>query len=72
MSAMQKAVKAGGDLLRNVLIIRKTPRYERLKDNSAAINHPYVQNVLINGWMDAYETHLELVNTFDKICGDYT
>ena len=55
-----------------MLIIRKTPRYERLKDKPEAINHPYVQNVLIKGWIDAYETHLELVNTFDNIIGDYT
>jgi len=69
---MQSAAKTTSKgLLRNVLIIRKTPRYERLKDNAAAINHPYVQNVLINGWIDAYETHLELVSTFGNIIGDY-
>lgn len=37
------------DLLANVLFVRKTPKYDRLKD-SDLINHPYVRDVLLKNW----------------------
>lgn len=40
---------SGRDLLDNVLIVRKTPKYERLKD-SEYIKHPYIQDILIKNW----------------------
>lgn len=40
---------SGRDLLDNVLIVRKTPKYERLKDTES-IKHPYIQDILIKNW----------------------
>lgn len=37
------------DLLSDVLLVRKTPKFDRLKD-SELIDHPYIQGKLINNW----------------------
>jgi hypothetical protein len=37
------------NLFSNVLLVRKTPKYFRLKD-SEEIQHPYVKDVLLENW----------------------
>ena len=43
------SLDAADDLLDNVLLVRKTPKYDRLKDSSL-IQHPYIRDVLLNNW----------------------
>lgn len=43
------AAEQAKDLLRDVLLVKKTPKYDRLKDTEM-IKHPYIQDVLINNW----------------------
>lgn len=54
------------DLLKDVLLVKKTPKYDRLK-NSEMIKHPYIQDVLINNWMDATNTHFEIADRFESV-----
>ena len=54
------------ELLSDVLLVQKTPRYERLKDGEI-INHPYVQDVLIHNWIEANNLHFELAEKFEKV-----
>ena len=46
---VQKLASSHRDLFKNVLIVRKTPKYQRLKD-SEFIKHPYIQDVLLQNW----------------------
>lgn len=54
------------NLLSDVLLVRKTPKYDRLKD-SDLINHPYIQGKLINNWLDATDTHFEVAQRFEDV-----
>jgi len=47
------------DLLRDVLLVKKTPKFDRLKD-SDLIDHPYIKGKLMGNWMDATNTHFEV------------
>lgn len=44
-----KLDEAARHLFDNVLLVRKTPKYDRLKD-SPLIQHPYIRDVLLNNW----------------------
>jgi hypothetical protein len=46
---MGNAAEQAKDLLKDVLLVKKTPKYDRLKDTEM-IKHPYIQDVLINNW----------------------
>ena len=54
------------DLLKNVLLVKKTPKYERLK-NSKFIEHPYIQDVLIHNWIEANNVHFDISERFEKV-----
>ena len=47
--SLEKLAKGTQDLLDNVLLIRKTPKYERLR-GSEKIENSYIQDNLLNGW----------------------
>ena len=49
--SMAKALEGQNrhELFRNVLLVRKTPKYFRLKDTEL-IEHPYIRDVLLNIW----------------------
>lgn len=53
-------------LLDNVLLVRKTPKYDRLKD-SELIEHPYIRDILLKNWIDATNTHFEMCAAFEEV-----
>lgn len=60
------SLNGASDLFKNVLIVRKTPRYFRLKDTEY-INHPYIRDVLLGGWIDATQTHFDICEKFEQV-----
>ena len=54
------------DLLRDVLLVKKTPKFDRLKD-SDLIDHPYIKGKLMGNWMDATNTHFEVAQRFEDV-----
>jgi len=52
-------------MFKNVLLVRKTPKYLRLKDTEV-IEHPYIRDVLLQNWIDATQTHFEICEKFEE------